>query len=280
MSNTSRARALAKELRAARQDVGLSMKLVGQQLGWSEAKVSRVENAKQGIKEADVSAMLAVLRVTGVDRERLLKMAREIDQPAWWELGRSLPEQLTALIDAEQRAVRITDVTLNLVPGLLQTRAYTRAVMESSGMSADEADALISVRQVRQGILSSSDPTTLRCLIDESALIRPIGGPRVMAEQLRRIVAAGREPNISVQVLPLELGAHAGLAGTFVLLEFVKSRDVIYLEARSSGAFIDEPDDVALFTDAVARVEQLAFSPTGSAEILAKYIHKYESEAT
>ncbi|WP_258345478.1 helix-turn-helix domain-containing protein [Saccharopolyspora gregorii] len=279
MSNTSRARALAKELRAARQEVGLSMKLVGQQLGWSEAKVSRVENAKQGIQEADVSAMLAVLRVTGSDRERLLKMAREIDQPAWWELGRSLPEQLTALIDAEQRAVRITDVTLNLLPGLLQTRAYTRAVMEASGLPADESDAMVSIRQVRQGILSNSDPTELRCLIDEAALVRPVGGPRVMAEQLRWIVSSAAQPNISVQVLPLALGAHAGLAGTFVLLEFVKARDVIYLEARSSGAFIDEPEDVALFTDAVSRVETLAFSPSASTEILEQYIRKYESEA-
>ncbi len=255
------------------------MRLVGKQLDWSEAKVSRVENAKQGITEADVSAMLAVLRVTGTDRERLLKMAREIDQPAWWELGHNLPAQLSALIDTEQRATHITDVTLNLLPGLLQTRAYTRAVMESAGVGSDQIDDLVSIRQVRQGALSSSDPATLHCFIDETALLRPVGGARVMSDQLRSILTATGQSNITVQVLPLALGAHAGLAGTFVLLKFIKSRPVVYLEARSSGAFLDEPDDVSLFADAAERLNQLASDPTASGEIIAKYMKQYESEA-
>lgn len=279
MSNAPRARALAKELRAARKEAGLSMRLVGQQLDWSEAKVSRVENAKQGVTEADVSAILAVLRVTGCDRERLLKLAREIDQPAWWELGRDLPEQLSALIDAERRATHITDVTLNLIPGLLQTRSYTRAVMEASGVGPQDADDMVSIRQVRQGILSNHDPTTLRCFIDETALLRPIGGPRVMVEQLRQILSASEEQNVSVQVLPLALGAHAGLAGTFFLLDFVKAKPVVYLEARSSGAFLDEPDDVALFQDAVERVTKVAADPTESGKMMGDYLKQYEDEA-
>lgn len=279
MSNAPRARALAKELRAARKEAGLSMRLVGQQLDWSEAKVSRVENAKQGVTEADVSAILAVLRVTGCDRERLLKLAREIDQPAWWELGRDLPEQLTALIDAERRATHITDVTLNLIPGLLQTRSYTRAVMEASGVEPQDADDMVSIRQVRQGILSSHDPTTLRCFIDEAALSRPIGGPRVMVEQLRHILPASEEQNVSVQVLPLALGAHAGLAGTFVLLDFVKAKPVVYLEARSSGAFLDEPDDVALFQDAVEKLTKVAADPAESGKMMDEYLKQYADEA-
>ncbi|MGW5647173.1 helix-turn-helix domain-containing protein [Saccharopolyspora sp. NPDC003752] len=279
MSNTPRARALAKELRAARNEVGLSMKLVGKQLGWSEAKVSRVENAKQGITESDVSAILAVLRVTGADRERLLKMARDIHEPAWWELGRELPQQLTALIDAEQRAKTITDVTLNVLPGLLQTRAYTRTVMEASGVPEDRIDDHVSIRQVRQGILSKRDPVELRCFIDETALARPIGGAKVMADQLRKVISACEEPNVTVRVVPLSIGAHAGLSGTFVLFEFIKTRPVVYLEARRSGAFIDEPSDVALFLDAVERLEDHASALAASQEILQKYLEQYESEA-
>lgn len=279
MSNTSRARALAKELRAARNEAGLSMRLVGNQLGWSEAKVSRVENAKQGIVESDVSAILAVLRVTGADRDRLLKMAREIDQPAWWELGRDLPEQLTALIDAEQRAVRITNVALNMVPGLLQTRSYTREVMERGGMPADEVDDHISIRQVRQGILTRQDPVLLTAFIDETALLRPVGGDRVMAEQLRHVVSASADGNVEIRVLPLGGGAHAGLSGTFVVYEFIKARPIVYLEGRSSGAFIDDPVDVALFSDALARLRTQASDESVSREILRKYQERYESEA-
>ncbi|MEV0055439.1 helix-turn-helix transcriptional regulator [Saccharopolyspora shandongensis] len=119
MSDTPRARALAKELRAARNAAGLTARELARVLGWSEAKVSRIETARRGILVQNVEAMLGVLGMKGEDRERLLKMARDIREPAWWELGRDLPQQLTALIDAEQRAKRITNVSLNLVPGLL-----------------------------------------------------------------------------------------------------------------------------------------------------------------
>lgn len=255
------------------------MRLVGNQLGWSEAKVSRVENAKQGITESDVSAILAVLRVTGSDRDRLLKMAREIDQPAWWELGRDLPEQLTALIDAEQRAVRITNVALNMIPGLLQTRAYTREVMERGGMPADELDDHVSIRQVRQGVLTRQDPASLTAFIDETALLRPVGNGRVMAEQLGHVVSVSTADNVEIRVLPLRRGAHAGLSGTFVVYEFVKSRPIVYMEGRSSGAFIDDHDDVALFSDALERLHDQASDRAASREILSEYQERYESEA-
>ncbi|PKW13363.1 helix-turn-helix transcriptional regulator [Saccharopolyspora spinosa] len=279
MSDTPRARALAKELRAARSAAGLTARELARALGWSEAKVSRIETARRGILVQNVEAILDVLGMKGGDRERLLKMARDIREPAWWELGRELPQQLTALIDAEQRAKTITDVTLNVLPGLLQTRTYTRTVMEASGVPEDRIDDHVSIRQVRQGILSKRNPATLRCFIDETAMTRPIGGAKVMADQLQKIISAVKEPNVTVRVIPLSIGAHAGLSGTFVLFEFGKPRPVVYLEARRSGAFIDEPDDVALFFDAVERLEDHASDLEASQEILQKYLEQYESEA-
>jgi transcriptional regulator with XRE-family HTH domain len=280
MSDTPRARALAKELRAARNSAGLTARELARALGWSEAKVSRIETARRGILTQNVEVMLDFLGLQGEDRERLLKMARDIREPAWWELGRDLPHQLTALIDAEERAKRITDVTLNLLPGLLQTRAYTRAVMEAAGVPDDRIDDHVSIRQVRQGILGKRDPVTLCCFIDETALMRPIGGAKVMADQLHKIISSCEEQNVTVRVIPLSVGAHAGLSGTFVLFEFAKARPVVYLEARRSGAFIDEPDDVALFSDAVERLETHATDRAVSKKILQKYLKQYESEAT
>ncbi|WP_421671845.1 Scr1 family TA system antitoxin-like transcriptional regulator [Saccharopolyspora spinosa] len=180
MSDTPRARALAKELRAARSAAGLTARELARALGWSEAKVSRIETARRGILVQNVEAILDVLGMKGGDRERLLKMARDIREPAWWELGRELPQQLTALIDAEQRAKTITDVTLNVLPGLLQTRTYTRTVMEASGVPEDRIDDHVSIRQVRQGILSKRNPATLRCFIDETAMTRPIVNIQVL----------------------------------------------------------------------------------------------------
>ncbi|MEU5850486.1 helix-turn-helix domain-containing protein [Saccharopolyspora shandongensis] len=279
MSDTPRARALAKELRAARNAAGLTARELARVLGWSEAKVSRIETARRGILVQNVEAMLDVLEMKGEDRERLLKMARDIREPAWWELGRDLPQQLTALIDAEQRATRINHVALNMIPGLLQTRAYTRQIMESGGLPPDELEDHVSIRQVRQGILTKRDPVALNSFIDETALLRPVGGPRVMAEQLRQVVAASEESNVTIRVLPLELGAHAALSGTFVIYEFIKSRPVTYLEGRSSGAFIDASEDVDLFWDALKHLETQASDSVASREILDKYVKRYESEA-
>lgn len=247
-------------------------------LGWSEAKVSRIETARRGILVDNVKAMLEVLKVNGKDRDRLIKMAAAVREPAWWEVGRDLPEQLSALIDAESRAKRITDVTLNVLPGLLQTRAYTRSIVASVDLAEDEIDERVGIRQMRQGILSRRNPVELRTFIDETALIRPIGGARVMAQQLRQIVTATEEPNISARVLPVSMGVHAGLSGTFVLFEFGRARPVVYLEARSSGAFIDEPDDVQPFLDSVKLLEAQASDSEGSREILNAYARQYERE--
>ncbi|WP_139274005.1 helix-turn-helix domain-containing protein [Saccharopolyspora flava] len=278
MSDTPRARILAKELRAARAATGMTARELARTLGWSEAKVSRIETARRGIRVEDVEAMLEVLKVRGKERERLVKMAAAVREPAWWEVGRDLPEQLSALIDAESRAKRITDVTLNVLPGLLQTRSYTRAIMESVDLADEEIEERIGIRQMRQGILSRRDPVELRAFIDETALIRPIGGARVMAQQLRQIVSATDEPNISARVLPVSMGVHAGLSGTFVLFEFSRSRPVVYMEARSTGAFIDEPDDVQPFLDSVELLEAQASDSEGSREILNAYVQQYERE--
>lgn len=269
---------MAKELRAARAATGMTARELARALGWSEAKVSRIETARRGILVENVEAMLEVLKVNGKDRDRLIKMAAAVREPAWWEVGRDLPEQLSALIDAESRAKRITDVTLNVLPGLLQTRAYTRAIVESVGLADEEVDERVGIRQMRQGILSRRNPVELRTFIDETALIRPIGGARVMAQQVRQIVAASEEPNISARVLPVSMGVHAGLSGTFVLFEFTRSRPVVYLEARSSGAFIDEPADVQPFLDSVELLEAQASDSEGSREILNTYVQQYERE--
>ncbi|MBB5154794.1 helix-turn-helix domain-containing protein [Saccharopolyspora phatthalungensis] len=279
MADTPRSRALAKELRAARKAAGLTLHQLGEILGWSEAKISRIETARRGVKVDAVEALLDVLNVHGEDRERLLKMARDIHEPAWWELGRDLPHQLTALIDAEQRAKRITNVSLDLIPGLLQTRAYTRQIMEASGVEDPDLEDRVSIRQMRQGILSKRDPVELCTFIDETVFTRPVGGPRVMADQLRQVLSASDAANVTVRVLPRSLGAHAGLSGAFVLFEFVKARSVVYLEARRSGAFIDAPDDVAMFSDAVNLLDVQASDPTASSEILNEYVQQYESEA-
>lgn len=249
-------------------------------LGWSEAKVSRLETARRSIHVESVEAILKALKVTGSERDRLIKLAREIREPAWWEVGREIPEQLTALLDAEQRARRITSVQLNLIPGVLQTEDYAREIMTVSGIDAADVDERVPIRLKRQEILTRSSPVELRVFIDETVFTRPVGGAEVMAEQLRHVQSTGRAGNVEIRVLPRSVGAHAGLSGAFVLFEFERSRPVVYIEARRSGAFIDSPDDVELFLDSVGLLESQASDPASSRAILDSYVLKYESEAT
>lgn len=254
------------------------MRQVGEKLGWSESKVSRVELAQHKLSETDLSGVLAILGVTGTEREKLLKLARDINQPAWWEFGLDLSPQLTALLDAEQRAVRISQCSLLILPGLLQTRAYSRALFHGFRTHADEIDQYINVRQLRQGILHKQHPVEFIAYLDESVLQRPIGGPQVMLEQLRHLLHMCEAPNIALHTIPASVGAHTGLQGTFVLLDFVRDRSIVHVEQRHTSTFFDGSDDVAPFRMAVEDLRKVAMPQSDSTEFIADYVRKYERE--
>ncbi|MDA3628651.1 helix-turn-helix transcriptional regulator [Saccharopolyspora oryzae] len=271
MANTPRARALSRLMKEAQRKSGLSVREVAEQLDWSKSRVSRVENVAQGINETDVASLLAVLGVTGHDREQLLRMVRELDEPVWWELHKDLPDQLSALIDAEQRAVRLTTVSPTVIPGLLQTRAYSRALFESDDRSPYEVEQAISLRQTRQGILDRTSPAKLIAYIDEPVLWRPVKQPKVRLDQLRHLLKLGAQPNIVVQVIPLDADFHFALNGVFTLLEFDDDEPHVFTEAPNAGSMVTGSDDVAAFRKAVARVSEVALSPAESAELIAKH---------
>ncbi|MEU6266765.1 helix-turn-helix domain-containing protein [Saccharopolyspora shandongensis] len=280
MANTPRARALAKELRALRKARGLTLEELAAEVRLSRAKVSRVENAQQGITEVDVATILAGLKVKGADRGRLLKMARELDQPVWWELHSGLTSQITGLIDAEQRATRITEVSMAYVPGLLQTRAYSRAIFVAAEKSPEDVDESVNIRQVRQGVLYKSNPVELRALLDEAVLARPVGGPSTAAEQLRHLLKEMERPNIAIHVLPTSLGAHIGLDGMFSLIEFGRSDATIYVEAHNSGLILNDAEEEGPFRDTVDKLERVMLNADGSARLIARYADKFEGGST
>lgn len=281
---TPRARALGRELRAAREVAGHSCRSLAAllnggaeagRLDWSSSKVSRCERGLYRPSEPEVAAICALLGVIGNDLRRLLKLARELDQPAWWEFGLELSSQFTALVDAEQRATGITQSAVLVVPGLLQVRGYTRAVLADLGYSPNEIEERVNVRQVRQGILSRSDPVEYTVFLDESALARPMGGREVMAEQLRHVRNEMERPTITVRVVPFEAGAHRSLDGGFLLLEFVRDRPVVSIEQIHSSALLSEPQDVESFMPVVRNLHEIALSEPASRSFIEKYRARY-----
>jgi hypothetical protein len=226
----------------------------------------------------DVAALLALYGVTGEERDRLLTLAREADQPGWWETRHpGLPSQLTALIGFESQAAQITDVALVVLPGLLQTADYARAVMDAAGIPAMQAETRVATRLGRQAALSRPNPPEYLAILDEAVLRRPIGGRTAMAAQLRHVLTIIERPNIEVMVVPHDRGAHAGLAGSFVLLTFPKAPAIVHLEHKRSSLFLDDPEDVAAFIKAAHLLQDVAFDPIRSAEFIATVATEYES---
>ncbi len=131
------------------------------------------------------------------------------------------------------------------VPGLLQTEEYARAMLSTQLMAtADEIEEMVTARLARQAILDRERPPMLWVILDEGVLRRPIGGPKVMGEQLQHVADATRRPNIVLQVIPLSAGAHQGMSGNFVIAEFEKAAPVVYQDTASRGQIIEDADDI------------------------------------
>lgn len=267
---TARIRSIAAELRELRERAELNTREAARKVDMSPATLNRLENGARAINPEEIAALLAVYGVTGVERERLLKLAREANTPGWWETGdANLPQELPPLIGFEAEATAITDMSMLLVPGLLQTPGYIRAVMSSGGVTGADAEARVAARMGRQSVLSKHTPPRYRAILDEAVLRRPVGGPEVMAEQLRHIMERAQEPHVDIQVLPFSAGTHTGMDGTYFVLEFAKARPIVYLEHKRSSLFIDEPHDVAPFHAATDMLVATALGPADSLGFLA-----------
>lgn len=281
MASSARARALAAEIREARKAAGWEAQAVAQRLGWSKATMSRVESGSRAVTETDLAAILGILGVTGEHRDRLLGMAQELDQPGWWETSATsgLPNQLAAVLEFEREARHITELNIAVVPGLLQTAEYARAVMLDGGVPAPDAETRVAIRVGRQDVVTRRRaPAGLEALIDEAVLLRPVGANEVMVEQLQRLFEAASLPNVTIRILPL--GIHPGIDGPFVFYEFAKAPSIVHLEHHSSSAFLDEPEDISAYSALRDTVRMAALSTGDSVELLGSYAQKLEGERT
>lgn len=275
----AKARGLGAELADLRAQAGLTLREVADLLDWSAPTLSRVENGMRDTTSEEVAALLVVYKITGAKKDRLVHMARTIDQPGWWETSAGdLPGQLVALRAFEAKAVKITTFGLTLAPGLLQTDSYARAVMRTAGVPDGSMDKRAAARRGRQEILSRRNPPMFQAIIDEGALTRTIGGPAIMAEQVRHIVRMAAKPNVNVQVL--RNPDHPAVGGSYHILEFPPpAQAFVHLEHFASSLFLDEPDDVGSFQTLTATVAGMALDSRSSQEFMAHLARRYQAEA-
>ncbi len=269
------ARGLAAGLRAMRNEAKLPMQWVADQLGWSQSTLSRIEAGKRVVTPEEVAALLATYRVTGERRDRLIAMARDAERPGWLETRHtSIPLQASMLAQYESEASRLVSVDLLVVAGLLQTRAYSSALMRAGGIAPAEVEPRLSLRMQRQRILEAAVPPQLTAILDEAALRRPQGGPRVMAEQLEHLLVMARRPHIELRVIPFDRGGHAAIGGAYMLLEFATANPLVLLGDRA-GVFLDEPEDVAIYLDTTANVQSVALEHEPSVRLVAAVADEY-----
>ncbi|MER6346469.1 helix-turn-helix domain-containing protein [Streptomyces sp. NPDC001595] len=272
-----RRRKLGAELRTLRTGAGLTSGEAARLVGWHQSKVSRIETGASGVKPADVRLLLDAYGVTDAQlRELLLALARSDGQGRdhWWHAYRGvLPPTYRDFISLESQARAMRTLETTVVPGLLQTPEYARAVTRAAveGLDEDRLDALVEVRLARQDVLRSHPPLTLNAVLDEAVLHREVGGPDVMERQLRRLVEAARLPQVRLQVLPFSAGAHIGVTGPFVIFSFSSTSDldVVVLDHLTSSLYLERKEDVEAYTEAFDALRRNALSPEDSLDYIA-----------
>jgi transcriptional regulator with XRE-family HTH domain len=275
---TPRARALAAAIREIRVRSGQSGRKLSVQLGMSHGTVSHWETSRRIPTVEDVASFLAVAGVVGEEKGRILDLARHAAEPNWLTVGMpGIPQQLAGAWESERAASVITLWTVMTIPGLLQTEEYVRAIGVAGGLPSQEIESRVMVRVSRREVVTRrKDPVEFEALICEVALREAIGGPEVMAEQLRWLGTMAKRKNITVRVVPLGVGWHPGFAGPFVLYDFTDAPPVMYFEHHSSGAFVPDADDVQAYREAVDRLREIAMSPTASARLIAEIAKEME----
>jgi len=275
---TVRRMLVGAQLRRLRESRGISREDAGWAIRGSESKISRMELGRVGFKLRDVADLLTLYGVGGgEERELLLAMAREANQPGWWhEYGDLLPNWLQSYLDLEAAASLIRTYELQFVPGLLQTEAYARAVIRlgHSRAKPDEIDRRVSVRMNRKRLLTRPGAPELWVVIDEAVLRRPIGGREVMRAQIEALIEADAMRNVRLQVLPFAVGGHAASGGAFTILRFPEQElpDVVYVESLTSAHYIERPEEVDQYTVAAARLFVEAEPPTSTPKVLRRAI--------
>jgi transcriptional regulator with XRE-family HTH domain len=270
---TGRRRRLGAELRRLREEAELTIDRVAEALECSQSKISRIETGQVSATPRDVRDMLALYRVSEADREAIVQIAREARQRGWWQKFVDVPDGVPAYVGLEAAATSI-DVYMSLiVPALLQTADYARAVIGAvrPDLPAAEIDRRVELRLHRQALLDQERPPTLRVLLDDTVLRRPVGGPAVMADQRRRLLEDADRPAVTLRVLPTDAGAHAGMDGPFTIFGFpaAAERDVVALDSAADALYLENPDDLRRYRRVFELLLPAALTPEESAALIA-----------
>jgi hypothetical protein len=270
-SPTSHGRELARQLRDLRKRAGLSIADLAREVGFSPARISGIEAVSPAASPAEVRDIGARYALPDQALTQLLEVAKMAEHKGWWEEYSDLG--IGRLIALEVAASQISSYEQSVIPWMFQTEEYARAVIKGilPGISGHVLEERVRARLRRQELLTRDNHPAFSSLVDESALRRPVGGSRVMRDQLRKMVDVTQTvPSITLQVVPLSLGAHPGLDNAFTLLEFESPKPaVVYLETLADALYLDRSLEADKYRDAWKHLQSGALGPESSVRLVA-----------
>ncbi|MFC5724348.1 helix-turn-helix domain-containing protein [Streptomyces gamaensis] len=271
-SPTIRQKRLGAELRKLREAAGMSGEAAAEALECGQAKISRIETGANGIRPFELRGLLSAYGVTDRDLiETLVELAKEGRRPGWWSrYAQSFPG-IADLAHLEAHAVVVQTWQTVLVPGLLQTADYMRALFRGGryGYDAAEAEHAVAARTARQQVLASADAPRLSAVVYEAVLRAEVGGPAVMRGQLRHLAALADSERVRLRVLPFAAGAHGGFDGPFVVYGLEPAdMDVVLMDGLAGPQYLDRQADVRRFRELFASLSAAALDPESSAGLL------------
>jgi transcriptional regulator with XRE-family HTH domain len=264
------------QLAGIREDAGLAQEQAARAVGFSPAKLSRIEAGKgrRPPTEGDVRALLELYKTEDYETSVLLQLLRRAGEPGWWQRfdKRLMPEWFDRLVGLQEAAQAIRTFEIQYVPGLLQTPAYTRAVVERGLPTAParEVERRVELRMRRAELLRRTDAPRLWAVIDESVLLRVLGSREVMRGQLEHLVTMAQQPHVTVQVVPLDVTHASAPAIPITYLRFggLDLPDIVYLEHIRSATFLEDRDETEEYRVVLDRLADEALNPRESLALL------------
>lgn len=270
---------LGFHMRRLREKSGLTRAEAAERIRGSESKMSRVELGRVSVKQRDVKDLLDLYDLRDrKQREIFIMMAAGTNKPGWWnKYNEALPDWFQNYVGLEEAANRIRTYEAQFVPGLLQTEEYARAVI-AAGRKDDKVEDRIALRMQRQERFAKQRDAKLWAIVDEAAVRRPVGRPDVMRRQWERLLELCESPSIILQIIPFDIGAHAGEAGSFTILRYPYDHlhDVVYIEHLTGRLLLERRIDTEVYTMAMENLSVAGLSPEDTKAMLRQMIKEQE----
>lgn len=264
---------LGQELRELREAAGIPPKVAAEELEIGPSTLSKIEGGKQTIKGTYVKLLAPLYGVDAERRDHLLTLATEANQPEWYSsFSKWVPDWFRLYLGYESSASAIRTYESELVPGLLQTERYAKAVAGANRPNVTEADLArtLELRRGRQTQMRQPDSIVFHAVINEAVIRRSVGGDEVMREQVEQLTEIARQPHVTLQVLPFDVGAHPAMTAPFTLLGFedCPGMNTVYLESGRGALYLEKQVDLDRYGWMFDRLSRMAFSPADSRDFL------------